>query len=501
MELQTAAPPGAIGMRKISRRDILAAIAAFGACGVARNARAAETRPLADRLAEYVVALRYEDLDAATIERVKSHVIDTLGCGIAAFDERPVRVCRDIAERSQGDATIIGTARKATADLAAFANGAAFRYYDLNDFYNGTITTHPSDHIAPCFAVAEAVRAGGRDLIAAIATAYEINCRLADDLDIFPHGWDTPVYSLPAVALASGKLMGLDAAKMTEAVNIAINDHISMGQTRTQVLSDWKGLADGEASRNAVFAAMLARGGLTGPSPIFEGRLGFFKQVSGEASVDIGKFGGHGNKFRIHQCGIKTFPAVIYSQTAIAGALAVADEIAAGAPDRFTALERVASIEVATSRRGLTQTSADREKWSPTTRDTADHSMPYLVTRAMFDGEITNESYIPEKLKEARILAFMQKIKVVEDPAFTARPGDPPTRISATLADGRRVIREVIDIPGFAGKPMQRADVDRKFRSNIGRRWPQQKTDAVLQSLWALEYVRDISALLAGLTV
>jgi 2-methylcitrate dehydratase len=501
MELKTSSLAATIRSRMISRRDILGGIAAFVPLVAVRNTRAAETRPLAERLAEYVLALRYEDLDEATIERVKLHVIDTVGCGIAAFDERPVRVCREIAQGTQGDATIFGTSRKTTADLAAFANGAAFRYYDLNDFYNGTTTTHPSDHIAPCLAVGEAVRAGGRDLITAIVVAYEINCRLVDDLDISQHGWDTPVYSLPAVALASGKLMGLDAAAMTEAVNIAINDHISMGQTRRQVLSDWKGLADSEASRNAVFAAILARGGLTGPAPIFEGTLGFFKQVSGEAPVDIGTFGGHGNSFRIHRCGIKTFPAVIFSQTAIVAALAVADEIAKGAPDKFTALERVASIEVATSRLGLKQTGTDREKWAPTTRDTADHSMPYLVARAMFDGDITNESYIPKKLEEPRILAFMQKITVVEDPAFTARAGDPPTRISATFGDGRRVSREIIDIPGFAGKPMQRPDVERKFRNNIGKRWQLEKTDAVLQSLWALEFKRDISALLRGLTV
>ncbi len=501
MELKTASLSAAIGTRKILRRDILAGIAAFAPWGAVRNARAAEIRPLAERLAEYVLALRYEDLDAATIERVKLHVIDTVGCGIAALDERPVRVCREIAQGAHGDATIIGTSRKTTADLAAFANGAAFRYYDLNDFYNGTTTTHPSDHIAPCCAVAEAVRAGGRDLIAGIVIAYEIDCRLTDALDIFPHGWDTPVYSLPAVALASGKLMGLDVAAMTQAVNIAINDHISMGQTRRQVLSDWKGLADSEASRNAVFAAMLARGGLTGPAPIFEGTLGFFKLVSGQGSVDLGKFGGHGNSFRIHRCGIKTFPAVIFSQTAIVAALAVADAIANGPSDKFAALEQVASIEVATSKLGLTQTGTDREKWAPTTRDTADHSMPYLVARAMFDGGITNESYIPEKLKEPRILAFMQKITVVEDPAFTARLGDPPTRVSAIFVDGRRVSREVIDIPGFAGRPMQRRDVERKFRDNIGKRWQRGKTDAVLQSLWALESTRDISALLGGLTV
>jgi 2-methylcitrate dehydratase len=492
----------AIDSQRISRRGIVAGIAALSLHGFARTARAAEARPLAERLAAYAASLRYEDLDAATIERVKSHVIDTLGCGIAAFDERAVRVCRDIADSVQGAATIIGTTRKTSPDLAAFANGVAGRYYDLNDIYVGRMTCHPSDQIAPCFAVAESERASGHDLITAIALAYEINCRLVDALDISSRGWDSPVFSLPAVALAVGKLMKLDVAKLTEAVNLAINDHISMGQTRRQVLSDWKGLADGEATRNAVFAATLARGGLTGPTPIFEGTLGLFKQVSGEANIDVAKFGGHGNPFRINQCGIKAYPAVVFTQTAIVAATAIADEVTKGAPDKTAALERIASIEIATSKRGLVQTGTDREKWAPATRETADHSMPYITTRAMFDGDITNDSYTPAKLKEPRILAFMQKITVAEDPVLTARTGGAvPTRITAILADGQRVSREVNDIPGFAGKPMQRPDIDRKFRGNIGKRWPREKTDAVLQSLWVLENTQEMGALLATLTV
>jgi 2-methylcitrate dehydratase len=493
----------AIDSKKISRRNIIAGIAALGVHGFGRKVLAAETRPLAERLAAYAAALRYEDLDGATIERVKSHVIDTLGCGIAAFDERPVRVCREIAQTVQGAATIIGTTRKTSPDLAAFANGAAGRYYDLNDIYvSGNVTSHPSDHIAPSIAVAEAERASAHELITVIVLAYEIDCRLVDALDLTARGWDSPVFSLPAVALAAGKLMKLDAAKLTEAVNLAINDHIAMGQTRAQVLSDWKGLADGEASRNAVFAAMLARGGLTGPAPIFEGRLGLFEQVSGETDIDVGKFGGRGNPFRINKCGMKAYPAVVYTQTAIAAATAVAAEVTKGASDRAVALERIASIEIATSKRGLTQTGTGREKWAPETRDTADHSMPYITARAMFDGDITNDSYAPAKLKEPRILAFMQKIKVAEDPVLTARVGDAvPTRITAILADGQRVIREVNDIPGFAGRPMQRPDIDRKFRSNIGKRWPSAKTDAVLQSLWVLENTKEIGALLAALTV
>src|SRR5207244_12054042 len=133
MAIGPRAMSNVIDSKKISRRNIVAGIAALGIYGFARNARAAETRPLAERLAAYAAALRYEDLDPATVERVKSHVIDTLGCGIAAFDERPVRVCREIAQSVQGPATIIGTARKTSPDLAAFPNGSAAPDYDQHD--------------------------------------------------------------------------------------------------------------------------------------------------------------------------------------------------------------------------------------------------------------------------------------------------------------------------------------------------------------------------------
>jgi len=128
-------------------------------------------RPLAERLAAYAHALRHDDLDAATVERIKVHVIDTIGCGIGAFEERAVRVCREIALAVPGTATVIGTSRRTTPDLASFANGAAFRYLDFNDTYVGRFAVHPSDTIAACLAVAEAERANAQDLITAIALA------------------------------------------------------------------------------------------------------------------------------------------------------------------------------------------------------------------------------------------------------------------------------------------------------------------------------------------
>ncbi len=452
-------------------------------------------RPLAERLAAYADGLRYDDLDGDTVERIKMHLIDSLGCAIAAFDEEQVQVCREIARNAGGSAALLlGTRHRTSPDLAAFANGAAVRHYDLNDVYIGrTSACHPSDHIAACLAVAEAERSSPIDLITSIALAYEINCRLMDAFDLSTRGWDDgTVFSLPAVALAAGKLMKLSREKLTHAIGLAVNDHIPMGQTRAQGLSDWKGLADAEAARNAVFAALLARAGITGPAPIFEGRKGFFQLVSGTAEVDVDAFGRQGMPFRIHRCGLKAYPVVVFAQTAVEAALLVGNEVGN--------LDLIAAMEIATTQRGREFAGRDPEKWSPENRETADHSLPYIAARAMLDGDIDNESYRPEKLRDPRARALMSRITVIADPSFAPMRGSAtPTRIVAILGDGRRVARQVDSAPGFAGAPMTRADVERKFRNNVGRRWSEERTDEILKTLWALDRAGDAGSVLGRL--
>ncbi|MBE7198917.1 MAG: MmgE/PrpD family protein [Parafilimonas terrae] len=477
-----------------SRRQVAAWLTA-GAALTARQARAAPDGepPLADRLAAYVHGLRFEDLDPATVETVKIHLIDALGCGLAALDAGPVRICREIAlSDGAGSATVLGTDRRTSPELAAFANGVAIRYEDFNDVYVGREPGHPSDTIAACLAVAEAERATGRDLIAAIALAYEIDCRLLDAAEVTGRGWDHPVYSLPASALAAGRLMRLSPEALTQAVNLAINGHIAMNQTRVQTLSDWKGVADAEATRAGVFAARLARAGLTGPAPIFEGRAGFYKQVSGPFTVDVAAFGGEGRPFRISRCGIKPFPAQVYCLTAIPAAIAVAAE--AGGVDA------IRSLRIDTTHLGYVTAGRDREKWRPTTKDTADHSLPYITARAMLDGAITNESYSVDKLREPTLLALIDGITVVEDPALTAmQPRAVPNRLTATLTDGREIVRQVDDVPGFVARPMTRDDVERKFRMNVGHRLDAPRMRRVLDAFWTIDGRPDLTGLLASL--
>jgi len=165
-------------------------------------------------------------------------------------------------------------------------------------------------------------------------------------------------------------------------------------------------------------------------------------------------------------------------------------------------VDNIKSLEIATTLRGYEQAGRDREKWTPQNRDTADHSLPYLTARAMVDGDITNETYAADKLRDPKILALMQKITAKEDPTFAKPKGNaPPTRLTATLTDGRTVTVQVDDMPGFPGKPMTRAQMERKYRSNLGKRWPAAEVASQLQSLWDLEHAADLRAFLSRFVI
>src|SRR5713226_3722160 len=312
---------------------------------------------LTESLAEYSSSLSYRNIPDSIVHESKKRIIDSLGCAIGAFDAEPVRITREAANQVsvKDGSTILGTRKRTTADLAAFVNAIMVRYFDYNDTYLSLEPAHPSDNVGPCLAVADMEGSSGKDLLLAIVLAFEIQCRLCDAADIRHRGWDHVCYGLASMALASGKLMGLSAEKMAQAVNLSLNSHITMRQVRAGELSMWKGVSFANAARNAVFSAMLARAGMTGPSPIFEGEMGFFKQVSGSFHLDTDGFGGREGSFKIGETYLKFFPAEIHSQTAIWAALEARKEI--------ENMNEIVSVEIASHEAGYTILGRDPEKW------------------------------------------------------------------------------------------------------------------------------------------
>jgi 2-methylcitrate dehydratase len=451
---------------------------------------------LAEQLADYVRSITYKAVPEKVVHETKKRIVDSLGCAIGAFNEDPVKMSRKVASaaRDSRGSTLFGTRKKTTPDLAAFVNGIMVRYFDYNDTYLSKEPAHPSDNIGPCFSVAESEHATGKDLLLSIILAYEIQCRLCDAADIRHRGWDHVCYGLPSTALAAGKLMDLDSGKMTEAVNLALNSHITMRQVRAGELSMWKGCSFANAARNGVFSALLAREGMTGPSPIFEGEMGFFKQVSGPFEINTDDFGGRNGSFKIAETYLKFFPAEIHSQTSIWAALEARKEIENP--------EGILSVEIASHEAGYTILGRDPEKWNPLTKETADHSLPYIVGMALLEGKIDNSTYSEKKFRDPKILDFLKKITVVEDRTLSAMyPEAVANRVTVRLSTGRVVSKQIDYHKGHPKNPMSDSEVEEKFHKLTRRILDKSRARRILDAVWNLEKAKDVSKVVSILTL
>ena len=438
---------------------------------------------LAERLARYVLSTEYQMLDAGTVREMKARIVDALGCAIGAYQERPVAMARRAALglRDGGGSTVLGTTSRTSPDLATFVNGLMIRYFDYNDTYLSKEPAHPSDNLAPCFAVAESEGSTGKELIAAAVAAYEVQCRLCDAADIRHRGWDHVNYGLVSSSLAASKLLGLGVKQATHAANIALNGHIAMRQVRAGELSMWKGASFANAARNGVFAAALAKEGVTGPAPIFEGEMGFFKQVSGPFELDTEGFGGTKGGYKVNETYVKYWPAEYHAQTAVWAAME--------ARKKIRDFSEVESVLVETHEAGYTILGKDPEKWVPKTKETADHSLPYIVAMALLKGKIDNATYSDANLRDPRNLGLVAKVKVVEDTALTSMypARGMPNRITIAMAGGERTTAQV-DVPkGHPANPMSKDDIDEKFLRLASRRLGAARAKSALGRLWSLE--------------
>ncbi len=461
---------------------------------------------LADRFARYCQSLRYGDLPDAVVHEAKRRVLDSLGCALGAWNAPPCRVARLIAQTvkvPQG-ATLWGTHHKTLPDLAAFANGGLVRYLDFNDTYLSKEPAHPSDNIPAVLSVGEAVRASGKRVIEAIALAYEIQCRFCDAAALRPRGWDHVTYGSFSSALGVAKLMKLSRAKTVQAINLAGIANMALRQTRVGDLSMWKACAFSNTARNGVFAAMLARLGMTGPSPIFEGEKGFMKLVSGP--FDLAALGGEtgqasaDGQFKILDTYIKHYPVEYHAQTAVEAALALRHELMEA--EGVRAVDHVTDVEIGSYDVAIEIIGRDPEKWQPATRETADHSFPYCVAVALLHGQVTWRSFGLKRLQDPALRDVMKKVRVVQLPEFVGRyPKTMPTRITVKTEAENTYISQV-DLPaGHPGNPMSNRDLEAKFRRLAAGRLNRSRIDRLIEFVWNLDRVKDIGTLMPLLRV
>ena len=449
-------------------------------------------KTLAERMAEFAIGLKFDDLPAPVVHEVKRRVIDSLGCALGAWHADPGVFARQVASTFSAErgATLWGTAHRSPPDWAAFANGCLVRYFDYNDTYLSKEPAHPSDNIPPSVAVAEAEGASGRELVVAIALAYEIQCRLCDTSSIRARGWDHVTYGAFSSAIGAGRLMRLNAERMRHAIGIAGVASAALRQSRVGELSHWKGCAFANAARHGVYAALLARAGITGPAPIFEGEKGFEKLVSGP----LDDFRLAKDDFMIVKTSIKLWPAEYHSQSAIEAALKLRTQI--------KDISEIESVRIDSHGAAVDIIGSEPEKWHPTTRETADHSLPYIVAAALIDGEITERQFTPERLADAQLLAFVQKVEVRRHEELSAAyPTAVGNILTVRLRNGR-TLTERVDFPrGHARNPLTDAEVEGKFHSLADPIVGAERASAVRGAVWKLDQTQNVKDLLPLLEV
>ena len=457
------------------------------------------TKTLAHQLADYACSVRFEDLSKEVVHEVKRRMIDSLGCALGAWNEEPCAIARSVASEFSANrgSTIIGTSHKAPPDWAAFANGCCIRYFDYNDTYLSKEPAHPSDNISAALAIAESVGSSGRELITAIALAYEVQCRFCDAASIRARGWDHPTYGDFSTALACANLMNLDPEKTRHAVNIAGVACAAMRQARVGELSHWKGVAFANAARHGVYSALLARAGMTGPAPIFEGQMGFEKQLGvtlgnvGEKFVKRpdAKTANEGTAAMILNTSIKYWPAEYHSQSAIEAALFLRQQLDDPAQVKAMTIEsHDASVDIIGS---------EPEKWRPETRETADHSLPYITAIALIDGQVTEKQFQPERFMDPKIWKFLENVKVERNPELSALyPGAVANIVHVDLVDGKRLTKRV-DYPlGHAKNPLEDFEVEKKFLSLVVPTFTRDHAAKIIEHVWSLDEQKDVHHLM-----
>ena len=450
---------------------------------------------IAEDIAKYVGSVSYRDIPENVVHAAKVRIIDDIGCAIAGSVSKPGMIAAKSVQDSKGPylSTILGTKRKADPSLAAFVNGAMARYLDFNDTYDSKELSHPSDNIMPVLAVAEAFGRTGKDALLGVVLAYELQCRMCDAANLWKLGWDHVIYGLISIAGASSRLMDLDDGRTTQAINISLNSHLTMRQLRSGQLSMWKAPAFSNSARNAIFSTMLAMNGMTGPAPVFEGDMGFWKQVTGKFNVDTSRFGGKRGSFRIKETLIKHYPAEVRAQTAITSALEARKAIGG--------INGIKSIEIGTNEAGWKIIGRGYEKWHPKTKETADHSLPYVVAVSLLDGKITTASYSEGKLKDSKVASLMGKTTVVERREYTRLFNKGGTVNAADVVikmnDGTVVREKCIYSKGHPRNPMGDSDIEEKFMGLAMSRIGRERSRKILRTVWSMEDVKDISKLLS----
>ena len=459
-----------------------------------------KTQTQVQALAKYAARANFNDLSAESREQLPIHILDSLGCCIAALGAGPIEACREqVAEfGGTGPCTLIGGG-KANPIFAAFWHTALVRYVDFMDnFLAPTETCHTADNFGVALTAAEYVGGTGRDLMLGVAIGYTVQSRLVDHGNFMMRGFDHTAQLAFSHNAAAGRLLDLSESQIANAIAMAASSDASFAVLRAKPLSQWKGLASAQSALGAMNTLFLARRGVEGPVQVVEGPNGIDNLLDMKLRIDWDNQGYEG----VVESTIKKYNAMIHTQSAVHCMVELVRQNRAG----LSVAEGFNPGQVASIAAEVTQMTydfaggglygVDKEV---RIKEQADHNLSYLLAVALLDGNVMPAQFTPERINRSDVQALLKKVSAKPNQAYTEQyPRRMPAKITVRLQDGTIFEHEVEDYPGLPCHPFTWEDSVEKFDQLVTGRIDDYLSEDIKDAVRSLENIRikDLTKLL-----
>jgi 2-methylcitrate dehydratase len=417
-----------------------------------------------EALARYAARASFADLSAQSRQQLTVHILDSLGCCIAALGAGPIEACREQVADFGGDGpcALIGGG-KANPIYAAFWHTGLVRYVDFMDnFLAPTETCHTADNFGVALSIADYIGGSGRDLMLAVALSYTVQSRFVDHANFMTRGFDHTTQLAFSLNAAAGRLLGMSEPQIANAIAMAAVSDASFAVVRAKPLSQWKGLASAQSALEAMNTLFLARRGVEGPLQVIEGANGIDNLLHMQVRIDWDKEGYEG----VLQSTIKKYNAMIHTQSAVHCMVELVTQNKIN-PTKVVAIEAdVTRMTYDFAGGGLYGV----DKFIKT-KEQADHSLPYLLAVALLDGDVMPAQFEPDRITRDDVQQLLKKVSVRPNHEYTDQyPREIPAKITVRLEGGKVIEHEVQDYPGMPSHPFTWEDSVKKFdRLVVGR--------------------------------
>jgi len=444
------------------------------------------------RMSRWAAGLQYANLSQDAVYQAKRFLLDSLGCALGGFQQHDVRIALEVLDdvAGRGPATVIGTGRHIDPVSASLANALMIRCMDYNDIYWKQDPSHPSDIFPAAIACCERAGSGGKELIVGLVLGHEFEMRYCEAAypGIRERGWHHATLTAFVSPIVAGRALHLPWEKIQHAIGISASRHCTLGAVTAGKLTMMKNTVDPMATQSGVFAALLAEKGYSGPEHVVDGKEGLTHVFGPEWKLNL-LTDGLGDSWRITQCGMKAFPTEALTHTPIS---AVLDLVKSNDlhPDQ------VEKIQIRSLARAADILS-DPSKYDPHTKETADHSLPYVIAAALVDRQVTPVQFTMDKIMDAKIRAQLQKIEVVADPEIEkVFPALQRVVVHIYTSDGRSFTKQLDYPKGDPRNPLTDQEVEEKFAALADGVLSAGAQKRVKDAVWNLDRLRSVSELM-----